>query len=283
MSALDAIRPSCDLCKRMKIKCDKAIGGCSQCVARKSECIVSRFQRKKETNHRRFRAISTGAQVQGEAAVSDANHEAHHRPQDVVTLANKANDAFYCFGPSSGYSLFTPNGIEWITRMTGRNSLESLMADETFCRKTIWGSFDAHVFRNLPADDHEPLPSHDEMHACVDSYLDSFNRTFTLFERTEVMELLRPGNIPHPEEDSASYAALNIILATGSLLLRLSEHTGRKANLMVDPTDKAFYKSWRYFRNACSTFSDITFQDTNLVGVSALVAMVPPSLSTDVP
>ena len=105
-------------------------------------------------------------------------------------------------------------------------------------------------------------------------YLDHFNSIFPLFDRKEVEAQMGIDFKPDPEQDVAWYAALNIMFAIGSIFEKVSSQGPIDTGLMVDPTDPKFTKSWALFGNCCSVLSELLFQDTNLTGLSALVAMV---------
>ena len=255
----------------MKIRCDKKPKGCSECIARQVECTVS-SQTRTTRSQRNLRAISPADGLLGNTTVTIANNEDQRGSERVVILSNKDKDSFYCLGVSSGYSLFTAEGIQWIRQKTGQNNLDQILADETFRSKTTWGSFDPSLWRSLPKEEHEPLPAPELAMSYVDCYFERFNSTFPLFGRSEFDKRLQVAMFKDAWDDTAWYAALNIVMAIGSALEHVSRQNG--VGLMLDPDDPALSRPWRYFKNACSMFSDIAFQDTGIVGVCALVGMV---------
>lgn len=105
-------------------------------------------------------------------------------------------------------------------------------------------------------------------------YFDHFNNIFPLMDHKEVEAQMSIQLCPDPAEDVAWYAAINMVFAIGSLLERLSLRGRSEVGLMIDPTDLKFARSWGYFSNCCSVLPDLLFQDTNLTGLAALVAMV---------
>ena len=100
------------------------------------------------------------------------------------------------------------------------------------------------------------------------------NGVFPLFDRLEIETRLNLNEELDPKKDVCWYAALNIVFAVGSLFVQISKQGRIAKHFLMDPTDPNFLESWSYFGNCCSILSDLLFQDTNIVGLSALVAMV---------
>jgi hypothetical protein len=100
------------------------------------------------------------------------------------------------------------------------------------------------------------------------AFFKTLNKTFPLFDE-DVFEqdfACRPD--PSPSEDTSWYAALNMVFAISCATGSLEEDPFRP---VIDASELV---CWRYFRNASSLYVDLSFQDSNLMTVQAMLAMV---------
>lgn len=162
-------------------------------------------------------------------------------------------------GPSSGFSLFSPQGLRWISEKTGSRTFEN-------CIREVAHSCDAVVFPNtfMPnQSEPEPLPDKATANQYMETYFQTFNCAFPLYEKETVMARFAKDyfNVGR-EQDPAWYASLNIIFLIGRGVAR--KDNGRD------------FICERYFNNASSVFTELLFNSPSLLAVQAMIGMVRP-------
>ena len=160
-------------------------------------------------------------------------------------------------GPSSGFSLFSPQGLRWISEKTGSRQFED-------CIREVAHSCDAVVFPNtfMPnAGEPEPLPDKETANQYMETYFSTFNCAYPLYDKEMVMTRFAKDyfNVTR-EADPAWYASLNIIFLIGRGVAR--KDNGRD------------FVCERYFNNASSVFTELLFNSPSLLAVQAMIGMV---------
>lgn len=181
--------------------------------------------------------------------------------EDKLSIFMISDDGAAGFvGPSSGFSLFSPQGLRWISEKTGNNDFEQVI-------KEVSNSCDNHMttgqvtFRPIPDSEREPLPPKDLANEYMAAYFDNFNNSFPLYDKESVMERFgRDYYMVNREKDPAWYASLNIIFLIGR---SIAMHE-REPNSVCE----------KYFRNSTSVFSELLFNAPSLLAVQAMIAMV---------
>lgn len=103
-------------------------------------------------------------------------------------------------------------------------------------------------------------------------FFNTFNVVCPLFDQGRFEEEYARQPAPS-HEDVSWYAALNMVMAIGSLIS--SSLRGTEDLLLNDPRrDASEMVCWKYFRNASSLYIDLTFKEGNLMAVRAMIAMV---------
>lgn len=180
--------------------------------------------------------------------------------EDKLSIVMISDDGAAGFvGPSSGFSLFSPQGLRWISEKTGNSNFEQVI-------KEVSNSCEHHAnaqdtFRPLKESEREPLPPKDVANEYLAAYFDNFNHSFPLFDRESVMErFARDYYMVSRERDPAWYASLNVIFLIGrSIAMNEREPNGI---------------SEKYFKNASSVFSELLFNAPSLLAVQAMIGMV---------
>jgi hypothetical protein len=105
-------------------------------------------------------------------------------------------------------------------------------------------------------------------------FFNTFNKIFPLFDAdTFNKEYERRPNVT-AKEDAAWYAALNMVIAIGSLISATFVIYSIEA-VNPGPLEEGLdLQCWKYFKNASTLYIDLTFRESNLMAVQAMIAMV---------
>ncbi|KAL9605287.1 MAG: hypothetical protein Q9179_001535 [Wetmoreana sp. 5 TL-2023] len=172
-------------------------------------------------------------------------------------------------GSSSGFSIFSPKGIQWINEKTGDNSFQEMIsaaaADDTkwvYWRPEIFGDmFARRTFMPLP-------PQHEALSLCKD-YFDNFNCMFPLFHEPTFMHLVNKQYSRQPYEGSGWWASFNIALAIA--------HRIRVMNNVVPQEEDN--KAWMYLKNAMGVLTELTMRNLDLLSAMFLLGTPNPQPS----
>ncbi|KAK3723532.1 hypothetical protein LTR37_001784 [Vermiconidia calcicola] len=192
-------------------------------------------------------------------------------PKEVDALAdqmcslitNNCGETRY-IGSSSGFSIFSPKGIQWVNEKTGDSSFQQMIASATAEDKTGWDHWRPEVFNDLFARRiFKPLPNRQECYALLKDYFENFNCIFPLFHEPTFMHLVDKHYSLDPYEGSGWWASLNVALAIAHRLRVMSNVVGQEED------DHA----WGYLKNAMAVFTELTMRNTDLLSVQALLGM----------
>ncbi|KAL3418749.1 fungal specific transcription factor domain-containing protein [Phlyctema vagabunda] len=163
----------------------------------------------------------------------------------MIMINDKGSSQY--IGSSSGFSLFSPRGLQWIWEKTGTSNLDKLISQ---------------VAQIDPA------------------YFNSINLVFPIYSRELFNERFERQYSDEPPQDLAWYASFNAILALGCHAVR-TEYCF--ANASTEFTFSPFQsdsdytleqKSSKYFRNVTSVFTDLQFGSPSLLGLQAMITMI---------
>ncbi|KAG5978009.1 hypothetical protein E4U55_006420 [Claviceps digitariae] len=198
----------------------------------------------------------------------DDNNE--EEEEEVSTLSemmcslvtNQAGETRY-IGSSSGFSIFSPKGIQWVNSRTGDDSFAAMISEVsvddhkwTNWKPEVFGDlFQRRVFRPLP-------PKHEAL-SLLQDYFENFNCMFPLYHQPTFMHLVERQYSPDPYQGSGWWASLNCALAIAHRLRVMS-------NLVPQGEDE---KAWAYLKNAMAVFPELTMRNTDLLSVQALLGM----------
>ncbi|KAK1243734.1 hypothetical protein MKX08_001872 [Trichoderma sp. CBMAI-0020] len=177
-------------------------------------------------------------------------------------VTNQSGETRY-IGSSSGFSIFSPKGVQWINHKTGDNSFQNMISEVseddhkwTNWKPEIFGDlFKRPVFR--------PLPSKPEAMSLLKDFFENFNCMFPLFHQPTFMHLVERQYSDDPYQGSGWWASLNCALAIAHRLRVMS-------NLVPQEEDE---KAWGYLKNAMGVFSELAMRNTDLLSVQALLGM----------
>ncbi|KAI4262317.1 MAG: hypothetical protein L6R42_002500 [Xanthoria sp. 1 TBL-2021] len=177
-------------------------------------------------------------------------------------VTNNCGETRY-IGSSSGFSIFSPKGIQWINEKTGDNSFQEMIAkaavDDTkwvYWRPEIFSDmFARRTFMPIP-------PQHEALSLCKD-FFDNFNCMFPLFHEPTFMHLVNRQYSRQPYEGSGWWASFNMALAIAHRIRVMS-------NLVPQEEDN---KAWMYLKNAMGVLTELTMRNLDLLSVQALLGM----------
>ncbi|KAI0122808.1 fungal-specific transcription factor [Xylariales sp. AK1849] len=179
-------------------------------------------------------------------------------------VTNQSGETRY-IGSSSGFSIFSPKGIQWVNEKTEDNSFQNMISEVSVSIDDHkWNEWKPEVFADLfrrPV--YIPLPPKPEAMSLLKDYFENFNCMFPLFHQPTFMHLVEKQYSNEPYEGSGWWASLNVALATAHRLRVMSK-------LVPQEEDD---KAWAYLKNALGVFSELTMRNTDLLSVQALLGM----------
>ena len=181
------------------------------------------------------------------------------------TLLSQAKDHHsHITGSSSGFSIFSPKGIQWVNEKTGDNSFQDMIASADV-NEIKWNFWKPEVFNDLfEKRAFVPLPPEHEALSLLKDFFANFNCMFPLFHEPTFMHLVKRHYSRNPYEGSGWWASLNVALAIAHRLRIMT-------NLVPQEDD---LKAWGYLKNAMGVLTEITMRNTDLLSVQALLGMV---------
>ncbi|KAI5461332.1 fungal-specific transcription factor domain-containing protein [Mariannaea sp. PMI_226] len=166
-------------------------------------------------------------------------------------------------GSSSGFSIFSPKGIEWVNSKTGDKSFQRMIS-EVSVDDHKWTNWKPEVFGDLfrrPI--FRPIPPKPEAMSLLRDFFENFNCIFPLFHQPTFMHLVEMHYSSEPYHGSGWWASLNVALAIAHRLRVMS-------NLVPQEEDE---KAWAYLKNAMGVFPELVMRNTDLLSVQALLGM----------
>ena len=167
-------------------------------------------------------------------------------------------------GSSSGFSIFSPKGIQWVNEKTGDTSFQDMIAASDVDGNK-WLYWKPEIFSDIFARRvFKPLPPKEEAFSLFRDFFDNFNCMFPLFHEPTFMHLAERQYSRDPYEGSGWWASINVVLAIAHRLRVMS-------NLVPQEEDR---KAWLYLKNAMGVLTELTMRNTDLLSVQALLGMV---------
>ncbi|KAI1079373.1 N-terminal binuclear Zn cluster-containing protein [Whalleya microplaca] len=177
-------------------------------------------------------------------------------------VTNQCGETRY-IGSSSGFSIFSPKGIQWVNEKTGDTSFQQMISNVSIDDHK-WNHWKPEVFGDLF---HRPvyrqLPPKPEALSLLKDYFDNFNCMFPLFHQPTFMHLVERQYSNDPYQGSGWWASLNVAFAIAHRLRVMS-------NLVPQEEDE---KSWGYMKNAMGVLPELMLRNTDLLSVQALLGM----------
>lgn len=178
-------------------------------------------------------------------------------------ITNNVGETRY-IGSSSGFSIFSPKGIQWVNAKTGDFSFQKMIASSSDEDKQGWNHWKPEVFDDLfHRKVFKPLPGRQECYALLRDYFENFNCMFPLFHEPTFMHLVDKHYSLEPYEGSGWWASLNVALAIGHRLRVMSNVVGQEEDEVA----------WAYLKNAMAVMTELTMRANDLLSVQALLGM----------
>ena len=167
-------------------------------------------------------------------------------------------------GSSSGFSIFSPKGIQWVNEKTGDNSFQDMIISAGNDEKQLM-HWKPEIFGDIfTRKVYMPLPPRHEALSLLKDYFENFNCIFPLFHEPTFMHLVNRHYSRDPYNGSGWWASLNVALAIAHRLRVVS-------NLVPIEEDN---KAWGFMKNSLAVFTELTIRNTDLLSVQALLGMV---------
>lgn len=177
-------------------------------------------------------------------------------------VTNNSGETRY-IGSSSGFSIFSPRGIQWVNEKTGDSSFEEMISN-SYVDDNKWIYWKPEIFSDIFARRvFKPLPPKEEAMSLFRDFFENFNCVFPLFHEPTFMHLVERQYSRDPYEGSGWWASINVALAIAHRLRIMS-------NLVPQEEDK---KAWLYLKNAMGVLTELTMRNADLLSVQALLGM----------
>ncbi|TIA48712.1 hypothetical protein D6C79_03960 [Aureobasidium pullulans] len=205
----------------------------------------------------------SGGPLQDGQAQSSEDKAAEGLADQMCSLVtNNAGETRY-IGSSSGFSIFSPKGIQWVNEKTGDSSFRDMIS-QAATDDRAWAVWKPEIFDDIFSRKiYKPLPPKPEALALLRDFFENFNCVFPLFHEPTFMHLVDKHYSLDPYEGSGWWASLNVALAISHRLRIMGEDDARKEDA----------KAWGYLKNALAVFSELTMRNNDLLSVQALLGM----------
>ncbi|KAK5800206.1 hypothetical protein VI817_002418 [Penicillium citrinum] len=206
------------------------------------------------------------------AATSPESHKESETEVEALSdmmcslVTNNCGETRY-IGSSSGFSIFSPKGIQWVNEKTGDTSFQDMISSASV-DDNKWMYWKPEIFSDIFARRvFKPLPPKEEALSLFKDFFENFNCVFPLFHEATFMHLVERQYSRDPYEGSGWWASINVVLAISHRLRVMS-------NLVPHEEDK---KAWLYLKNAMGVLTELTMRNTDLLSVQALLGMGTPN------
>lgn len=178
-------------------------------------------------------------------------------------VTNNCGETRY-IGSSSGFSIFSPKGIQWVNEKTGDTSFHDMISTAATDDKQ-WVHWKPEVFGDIfHRKTYKPLPPKAEALALLGDFFNNFNCMFPLFHEPTFMHLVDRHYSLEPYEGSGWWASLNVALAIAHRLRVMADSDAKQED----------EKAWGYLKNALAVQTELTMRNNDLLSVQALLGMV---------
>lgn len=177
-------------------------------------------------------------------------------------------------GSSSGFSIFSPQGIQWVNEKTGDTSFQQMIQEATAEQQkrpfSLWSpDMCSDIFDQRGRN---PPPPKETALRLVQDFFGGFNILFPLFHKPSFEVLFERQYSSDPPTDSGWYAAFNMVLAI-SCRLRISHTPLENSDGPAIPVVRHIQEAWKYFQNAATVLTELLLRNTDLMSIQAILAM----------
>lgn len=207
--------------------------------------------------------------VTNSPAISKEEDEVEALSDQMCSLVTNNCGETRFIGSSSGFSIFSPKGIQWVNEKTGDKSFQQMIMEATSA-DSKWSMWKQDIFGPLFEHRGEnELPTKEVASGLVQDFFRYFNVCFPLFHKPTFDALFERhySEIP-PPKDSGWYAAFNMVLAI-ALRIQIS-HPGLPDE---DTATSHVQESWQFFQNAASVLTELLLKNTDLISIQAILGM----------
>ncbi|PQE22827.1 fungal specific transcription factor domain protein [Rutstroemia sp. NJR-2017a BBW] len=313
MEASDRVprhRTACDSCKRMKIKCtwDHEAPKCRRCGEREVDCTVTIKERKKREkkkygdfpatepniltdlyrgNHittledrlKRMESVITSSGLSldssGRERLSSDDIAGQAGMVDKFSSLNiSATGDEEFVGASSGFSIFSPQGLRLITSITGNDEFAQFMVGSNYYSR-VRLRISPSLWYPISEQERRPLPSREVADPILKFLFDRLIPSFPIFNRKQFMERYERQYPVKCSDDPAWYACLNVCFAIAAII-RKEDLPGMSPQSASSPKPGKLEHLhwWKWLRNAASTFVDLQLGQPSLTAVQAMAGLV---------
>ncbi|KAJ5390048.1 uncharacterized protein N7496_001116 [Penicillium cataractarum] len=229
--------------------------------------IPSATQQQSSTSHSTTPRVDSQSSPHTAATSPDSQKESETEVEALSDMmcslvTNNCGETRY-IGSSSGFSIFSPKGIQWVNEKTGDTSFQDMIAS-AYVDDNKWMYWKPEIFSDIFARRvFKPLPPKEEALSLFKDFFENFNCMFPLFHEATFMHLVERQYSRDPYEGSGWWASINVVLAIAHRLRVMS-------NLVPHEEDK---KAWLYLKNAMGVLTELTMRNTDLLSVQALLGM----------
>ncbi|TKX18834.1 transcription factor-like protein 27 [Elsinoe australis] len=177
-------------------------------------------------------------------------------------VTNNVGETRY-IGSSSGFSIFSPKGIEWVREKTGDDSFQDMIQNAA-ANDQQWYQWKPEVFGDIFARrTFQPLPPKRDALSLLKDFFENFNCMFPLFHEPTFMHLVEKHYSLEPYEGSGWWACLNVALAVAHRMRVMSNVVGQEEDQLA----------WMYLKNALAVQAELTMRNNDLLSVQALLGI----------
>ncbi|TVY25243.1 putative transcriptional regulatory protein [Lachnellula hyalina] len=178
-------------------------------------------------------------------------------------------------GWASGFSLFSPQGVRWISERVGdKDELAQLAQTMSKHDYGVWGRADGDLWYPTPRSQHSPLPPKDLASQYVNCFFITFNNVFPIVSRKVFNSYFERQYSANPPASTAWYALFNAVLCLGSIRTEGERDMHVRGSCLIDYTSNDQETGVEYFRNASSCFHELFFNEASLMAMQAMTLML---------
>jgi hypothetical protein len=209
--------------------------------------------------------------------VSHHSYQFQKHPLDISHIL------ILCVGSSSGFSIFSPKGLEWISEKTGDDSFLKLIQIDNYPSHPGKCEAFGDIFQRRSK---HPLPSKKVARMLVEGmsrkpysalvinglidFFRRFNTLYPLFHPPSFYNFFEKQYSDEPPSHNGWYSAFNMVLAV-ACRLRVSTSLGPRN--IDDENSVSSQEAWNYFQNAGVNLTDLLMRNTDLISIQAIITM----------